>query len=614
MIDDRYSLENLEFRGVTRFEKSFLVRHLYSDESSVLPFVSDAPFDQALIQADANRLQQLYQAYGYFDAVVTASPPLLDPEERTASVRFDVQEGLPTLVQSVRFVWEGEGQELLSREAVRQEVTLAPGGAFETPRYNASLGALSTRLKSLGYPLAQVAGQTRIDRDRRQAHTVFRLIPGPRATVGEIRFEGLAALPLEPLKVEVQFAKGQRYSPLLMQEIEQVLRSLRVFDWVAVKPPEAVQGGEVEVVVQVSEADPQSLRFGAEVSIDTIRWQEQLRADYTHTNLFGQLARLDLHTTVGWAQLPNPLNVDLQGPVIEVRPELTKKGLLEDHLRWSEAPQFVLGLNQGYQYYSLGNRLGVSRWFLRRLRLGLGHEVEVVDFFNTTPRLDPRASVLGLDFRDPYLLSAPYFTASWFLVDRVASPTNGAIFQSMHSISEGRVGSDFNFYRTTITGTFYLKMASWLQTASRVRAGWILPFGDQASVPFKERFYLGRANSVRGWGSRRLAPQVRECGIGESTTCENIPVGGNTMIQGNLEGRFRLSDWLVGVGFLDVGDVQSEAATFLPEQWNYSAGPGVRVDTRFGLLRLDLGIRLNRTGAFPEERGWAVHFGFGEAL
>ena len=409
VIDDRYSLESLEFPGATRFTKSFLIDHLYSDESSVLPLLSNAPFDQALIQADADRLQRLYQAYGYFDAVVTAEPPLLDPQARTASVRFVIKEGQPTLVQSVRFIWEGVDQALLEKDTVRKEVRLETGAAFEMSRYNASLGALSTRLKSLGYPLAQVLGQTRIDRDARRAHTVFRLLPGPRATVGTVRFEGLVSVPQRPLDVEVQFARGRRYSPLLMREMEDALRGLGVFSWVAIKPPEQVNQGEVDLVVQVSEADPQSVRLGAEVSIDTVRWQEQVRADYTHTNLFGRLTRLDLRTTVGWAQLPDSLDPELQGPVLDLRPQFTKKGLLEDHLMWSETPQFTMGLNQGYQYYSWRNRLGVSRWFPYRVRLGLEHDVNYVDFFNLTPSLDPLTSVLGLDFRDPLLAQRPLF-------------------------------------------------------------------------------------------------------------------------------------------------------------------------------------------------------------
>jgi outer membrane translocation and assembly module TamA len=63
-----------------------------------------------------------------------------------------------------------------------------------------------------------------------------------------------------------------------------------------------------------------------------------------------------------------------------------------------------------------------------------------------------------------------------------------------------------------------------------------------------------------------------------------------------------------------MGDVQDGEATYKPEEWNYTAGGGLRVDTPLGRVRLDFGYRLNDPGVFVEDRPWAIHFGFGEAF
>jgi outer membrane translocation and assembly module TamA len=129
------------------------------------------------------------------------------------------------------------------------------------------------------------------------------------------------------------------------------------------------------------------------------------------------------------------------------------------------------------------------------------------------------------------------------------------------------------------------------------------------------RFYLGGADTVRGWGLRRLSPQVFPDGcIPGEADCRGIPVGGNTMILANIEARVRATKMLSFVAFADGGDVRAGVNEFALNQFNYSAGPGVRLDTPIGVFRLDVGFRLNDTVYALGQKIWAVHFGLGEAF
>jgi outer membrane translocation and assembly module TamA len=71
---------------------------------------------------------------------------------------------------------------------------------------------------------------------------------------------------------------------------------------------------------------------------------------------------------------------------------------------------------------------------------------------------------------------------------------------------------------------------------------------------------------------------------------------------------------LWAVGFVDMGDVQEEVATFAPSRLAWSAGPGLRYDSPIGMFRLDLGVRLNDPYPLYDEPRWAVHFGLGESF
>jgi outer membrane translocation and assembly module TamA len=163
----------------------------------------------------------------------------------------------------------------------------------------------------------------------------------------------------------------------------------------------------------------------------------------------------------------------------------------------------------------------------------------------------------------------------------------------------------------------YWRPIKHLQLAVRGQVQMIFPFGDDPGAPIDMRQYLGGVSTVRGWGRRRLSPRVDDCEPGESPTtgaCESIPVGGNTSVLGNFELRVLTFDQLWVAGFVDVGDVQPGIRQFVPSQWNYSAGGGLRYASPVGKFRLDVGVRLNETEISRGEPGWAIHFSLGEAF
>ena len=85
------------------------------------------------------------------------------------------------------------------------------------------------------------------------------------------------------------------------------------------------------------------------------------------------------------------------------------------------------------------------------------------------------------------------------------------------------------------------------------------------------------------------------------------------MVLGNLEARIPFGAFGL-VAFYDVGDVQADELTWVPSAWNHTAGPGLRYDSPLGLVRLDVGFRLNDPGVYDGVPTWGVHFGFGEAF
>ena len=605
-----YLIKSVTFDGANEVSSGALIDHIYAGESRWIPLTPDYPYDEALLAADVVRIEEYYAARGYHDARVVDVRTTVDDKKRKVAVHFVINEGDPTRVSTVRFEWREQQDAALVRK-VEESALLADGDVFDVADYNGTLGALRAKLLNSGFPLADVRGDAAVDRLARTADVRFVVTPGPYAKIAKIQIEGLHRVPEYLVQREVEFVLGKQYSPAEIVQIEGAVKAMQVFRWVAASPATDVQDGELTVVLRVSESDPHAIRFGLELGIDTVRWQQNGRAEYTNTNLFGHLTRLDLLVKAGWAELPNPFQTELDGPVAVVRPKFSKKGLLERHLVWSLAPQAGFDLREGYQYGYAGERLAVSRWFAGRYRAAVAQEFKHVNFFNISPDLDANSSILGRDFRDPYELSTVALRLQAYWTNSITEPTDGVILESHYTLSAGAIASDFDFHRYVLGARGYWRPWRRLQFAVKTEGGIIVGFGDNPSSPFDRRFYLGGSNSVRGWGSRRLAPRL-ECAP-EDTDCEDVPVGGYSMLRGVFETRWNIAGPVTLVGFFDMGDVQRDELTFLPELWNYSAGPGLRVRSPLGIVRTDLGLRLNDTGVY-DEASWAIYFGLGDTL
>jgi outer membrane protein assembly factor BamA len=633
-------IRRVEFEGAERFDDREIHRYLELRPTTYLPLPTRRWFYPGLIPTDIERIVELYQAHGYYEAQV------LDVEVETherrrrdrVDIHYAIDEGPVTRVEEVVVRWpEGPppGPPRAERETVvfdevpgvrpqqvSRAVAIAAGDPFEVLAMQRSSEALRERLRRAGHPFVEVDQRALIHRAEQRARVEFTVRPGPYLRIGEIHILGLETVPIRPVRVEVQDLQGKPYSPARMQVIEQRIYAIGMFSTVSVElerrsPEDERDNGEVDVIVRVRESDAQRVRLGVALGFEPNRWEQRFVARYQHQNLFRNLYKLSLTGRVGYAELPNLLRLLAHGPVVQVDLHVEKKGLLEKHLIWSLDPGVELGIDQGYQFGAVKHRFGVARFFTRWFQLELSHSLRYVDFFNVSPQLEAGSTLLGLDFRDPYLISYVGVRPTIWAVDQIAAPNDGVVLGAEYRVAGGPFGGHYDYQEVAPFLRAYWRPIDRLQLAARARVGMIFPFGDQPGAPIDMRRYLGGTATVRGWGLRRLAPRIDNCEPGQSPVtgaCESIPVGGNTEVLGNVELRVRAWGKLWTAAFLDVGDVRAGRLDFVPTQWNYSTGAGLRYDSPIGKFRLDVGFRLNETELSRGEPIWALHFGLGESF
>lgn len=611
-------IDSIEFSGVERFDDDELLDHLYMCESSWIPFSEECFFNEGYIPVDTQRIVELYRSFGYFQAEVTEIKAVSRGRHSDeVDILVTVSEGEPVTISRISFDWAdepGSGPDSgFDRSKVEAGARLRASQPLETLAIIEAAARLRHALRGRGYPLATVEHASLVDLERLAAEVRFAITVGPRADIGRIRIVGLEAVPEYLVRREIDFAEGERFSPALLTRMERAVFAMNVFSTVTVLPDREVGAdGRIGVTVTVSESEPQLLKIGVGLGLEPTRWEERVTGLYSHHDLFGQLTRFELRIKAGYAELPNPFFVVEHGPVLKLEPRLHKKGWIEKRLEWTLAPAFELGIQEGYQFYSPSTRLAVSRMFFERLEVQLSHNLRFVDFFAVSPTLEANRSILGLDYRDPYLLSWLEVSSDLHLTDRILDPRNGVALGARYAVAGGILGGDYDFQKVVPNLRAYWTIFPRLQLAVKIETGLIFPYGDRPAAPFDMKLYLGGGDTVRGWGLRRLSPKTSLCP--DDGDCRSIPIGGYTMALGNLELRVRTWGKLYVVGFVDAGDVRAGRAEYDPAELNYSAGGGLRYASPFGKIRLDVGVRLNDTPLSEGEDRWAFHLGLGEAF
>lgn len=154
--------------------------------------------------------------------------------------------------------------------------------------------------------------------------------------------------------------------------------------------------------------------------------------------------------------------------------------------------------------------------------------------------------------------------------------------------------------------------------ASRLLVGAGRPYGGAEAVPYVKQFFVGGANSMRGWAPRGLGPggYVDPLSLDTDNNLRLFQTG-DLRLELNLEYRFPIASFFKGAFFADIGNVwtfedddngerpgsqflfkgqESSNGQFFHQpfyrQLAVSAGTGLRVDLSYFIFRLDASMPL----------------------
>ncbi len=221
-------------------------------------------FSRSKVQADVNRLYQLYRRQGRFS--VNIDPKIINLDQNRVNLVFEIDEGGVTKVRSIRFV----GNERYDDDKLRGVIStkekhwyrfITADDRYDPDRMAYDQELLRRFYLSQGYAdFRVVSGVAELSNERDSFYMTFTVDEGIRYKVNEIKISSaLQNFDAEPLRQYITFQSGEWYDADEVQtSIDKITNALgdMQYAFVTVKPDIVRNQANqtVDVVIQISEA------------------------------------------------------------------------------------------------------------------------------------------------------------------------------------------------------------------------------------------------------------------------------------------------------------------------------------------------------------------------
>jgi outer membrane protein insertion porin family len=554
-----FEVREIRFRGNDIFSEETLLDQMNTQPITLiqnLTFWKSGPeFSSLMFENDLERLSHFYQQNGYLNPQFDYT---LEKDEKKEQVRIIIEVARGKAVKITNLQVEHTGDSLVSSvmSSWKDTMTLDTGDRFADKRLLEAEANIKEQFRDRGYPFVDVKRALQVQPSRQAVDVRLRVEPGPRAYFGPVSLEGDSLVSESYIRKRLKFSPGDVFSQQKLDASQSNLFDTDLFRYVVVRAQkDSIQGGQIPVLIEVSEEPPWALETGV---------------GYGTEDRFRASARLSKLHFLGGAR-----KMILEGKhshflPISLEAKFIQPSLLAENQDLILNPFFIRENEISYEVDRLGGSFTLQQEFSRRSSAYLMYSFERV-FVQDFSRSDvPREK----DIRNKSGVTLGYRNSS---TDSRFYPTRGWQFDGHITYMGLGFRSRFHYYMNEMGLVRYYELADDWVLAGRIRVGFIYPLRGE-ETPIEDRFLLGGASSLRGWGRHQVSPVNQE----------GKPIGGNSMLESSLELRFPLYDILSGVVFADVGNVWRDAFQYQPRDLRYDAGAGLRVRTPVGPVRLDL--------------------------
>jgi outer membrane protein insertion porin family len=591
---NRVLIERVDFEGITAFTAKKLRKVIKTKRKKV--------FDLEKLNKDKEELANFYKNNGYARVEIGEHRLEYNADRTRITLTLPVKEGARYVTGTFEFV----GNSVYKEEELRKAVEMKQGQLFKQEKYEASLRNLKELYLEKGYLYSRVEPEELPDEPAQKMNYKIHIDEGGIVYIDRVFIEGNKKTKEKVFRREILLKPGDPFSSSKLRRSQEKIFNLGFIDDVKPDIQPARDPDKADLVMEIVEGKPGSLSAGAGYSSnDGLVGQLQL----SHGNLFGLAQRLNLMWEFGarrqnyelnWTEpwlLDRPVSfgIDLYNTIRErlfdsdSDPDYTETrsgGGVRIGPRFSD----IYSLNFSYAY----NRIKINN--------------VKQQFLSQIPEATNNTSAFSMelvrDTRDYY------FDATRGMRNSIYTQfMGGPVLQGDTNLVKSILSTSW-FFTTFSIGNYPFVFSM------NGRVGAAQEYKPSDTVPLFERFYVGGADSIRGYNSRGEIGPVEGGRIFSVFNAEyKIPL--------YVENKRRILQFVL---FADAGGAWKGAPDVLlkfgqsssqdiygrySDNERYlksSVGMGIRITTPVFPIRLDWGYGLNHR---PGEDISQIHFTLG---
>ncbi len=531
---------------------------------------------------------------GYANFNLAAPQIDINNDKTEVTISYDVTEGEKVNFGTVNFA----GNNVFTPEELNQQVFFREGKLYNQKDFDDTIVAIQEQYANKGYLQVRVNPETTVENG--QLNINFDIAEGHIFYIDHVDVTGYENTKKHVFTRELSIKPGDLYDNEKIKRSQTKILNLGFINDVQIDLQPTADPQKVDLGFNVVEGRPGMFTAGlAMSSMDGLYGELSIN----HMNLFGRAQRLALRTLFGEEILD--YTVSWSTPWIYDKPTSLGVDLFNTRRYRSFSDE-----NQAYTERRVGGRVKVGPRFKDDIyQLSLGYSFENIDIYDIDARFQPPNANPG----EPNYLEKGDTNMSTlstdFAVDtrdNIWDPTRGWRNSIGLALAGGPIGGDLDLWyfnaRSVFNHTVWNVGGNYpIVFVLSNKFGSVQPYGRTKEVPPYEKFFLGGADTVRGYErAGEIGPEY----------------GGDMYYVLNAELRFPLAregrrNMAQFAFFFDVGNSWNEFNdldfSLGPNENQFKAGVGVglRFTTPSLPIRIDWGYGLNHKGG--EDRS---HFYF----
>jgi outer membrane protein insertion porin family len=585
---ERVFIKQIKFTGNKAFPDNRLLkimktrRHWWGSWLAGTGVLKEEDFKE-----DLDKLRDYYDSNGYIDMEIRGTrTERVGPKWMVITI--DLYEGSQYKVGSVTI----EGNKLFPTPDLEKHLKMTSGKTFTPTAMAADQKALEDYYGGRGYLDTSARPIRAPNVETGRIDMTYSIHEGELTYIEKVEIRGNTKTKDKVIRRELAVNPGEIYDTVRVDRSVERLKNLGYFSKVEATPEPTDVPNRKDLVLNLEEQRTGSVTFGAGFSsIDSLLGFVEITQGnfdlFNWPSFTGGGEKLRLRLQVGFKRQDEVLSF--------VEPWFLDQKLSLGFDAFHHNSNFL-----STEYSE--QRTGVALWLEKALndfiRGRIEYGIQDIDL-----NVDQIASQELQSQSGSHTRSSVTGTLVYDTRDSVFLTTRGNRTEVSAELAGGPMGGNVDDYKLNAKTSFYFPFFDKQVLQLVGAAGVVDAFGSSRNagsnvtetvfgggvtntvhasinpVPIFDRYFLGGANTLRGFAFRQVSPKD---GFGE-------PIGGNGFMNATAEYTYPIVERVRGAFFFDIGNVYQNAYDFSLNNMKSDAGIGVRLNLPIGPLRLDYG-------------------------